>query len=104
VISGMGTKSRSLEERQRLRELTPLGHMLRLEDLYGPIVFLASGASDYVTGQNLVVDGGYTLSPRHEPLQRSVPPRVDSAAEVIEMNKDLDARGVAHDEDGIISE
>ena len=32
----------------------------RLEDLAGPALFLASAASDYVTGQVLFVDGGVT--------------------------------------------
>lgn len=32
----------------------------RLEDLYGPTVFLASAASEYITGQTLMIDGGYT--------------------------------------------
>lgn len=103
VIAALGT-TRSLEERQRLRELTPLGHVQRLEDLYGPIVFLASRASDYMTGQNLVVDGGHTLSTWMMPLERSVPPRIDPAAEIIETLTDLDARGIAHDEDGLILE
>jgi gluconate 5-dehydrogenase len=34
----------------------------RLDDLVGAAVFLASGASAYVTGQCLTVDGGYLAS------------------------------------------
>lgn len=39
---------------------TAIGRNGRLEDLDGPTVFLASRASDYVTGQTLFVDGGFT--------------------------------------------
>lgn len=38
----------------------PLGRMATLEDLTGPVLFLASDASRYVTGQELRVDGGFT--------------------------------------------
>lgn len=101
VVAALGT-TRSLEERKRLRELTPMGHVQRLEDLHGPLVFLASKASDYVTGQNLLVDGGHTLSTWMVPLERSAPPRVDASGEVREMMRDLDDRGLAHDEQGLI--
>ncbi len=37
----------------------PLGRWSSTDDLIGPVVFLASSASDYVTGQVLYVDGGY---------------------------------------------
>lgn len=40
---------------------TPLGHMAVEEDFKGAIAYLASNLSAYVTGQNLIVDGGWTV-------------------------------------------
>ncbi len=41
-----------------LRKRTPAGRWGKLEDLHGVAVFLASGASDFINGQTIYVDGG----------------------------------------------
>ena len=44
---------------RQINERIPVGHWGSTDDLKGPIVFLASRASDYIHGHILVVDGGW---------------------------------------------
>lgn len=48
------------ERAARNAEQTCIGRNGRMEDLEGPLLFLCSRASDYVTGQVLFVDGGFS--------------------------------------------
>ena len=48
------------EFKRKFCDRVPLGKMATVEDLAGPLLFLASRASSYVTGTELVVDGGFT--------------------------------------------
>lgn len=47
---------------QELLMRTPMGRFGKTEELIGAAVFLASDSASFVTGQNLVVDGGFLAS------------------------------------------
>ena len=61
VTPGASWVSFPEEVKRKWEERIPLQRLGKVEDLLGALVFLASEASDYVTGLDLTVDGGSTL-------------------------------------------
>jgi NAD(P)-dependent dehydrogenase (short-subunit alcohol dehydrogenase family) len=64
------------ELEQLYRDIVPLGRMGTAEDLAGIAQFLLSDRASFLTGQNIVLDGGVSLR-SHESLARSASPLKD---------------------------
>jgi NAD(P)-dependent dehydrogenase (short-subunit alcohol dehydrogenase family) len=60
IVVGGVWRNQSALFHQRYIARTPLGRMAAEEDMKGAVAYLASDLSAYVTGQTLVVDGGWT--------------------------------------------
>ena len=56
-----GSAATRASVRERLMEVTPLRRLARPEDVAGPVVFLASEAAAFITGQTLWVNGGRVM-------------------------------------------
>jgi 2-deoxy-D-gluconate 3-dehydrogenase len=57
-----GARTSASDFSDRIVRRTPAGRWGEIEDFEGPAVFLASTASDFVTGSSLAVDGGFAIS------------------------------------------
>lgn len=90
--------------RDLIRSLHPMGWHQRPEDLVGTLLYLASGASDYVTGQNVLVDGGHTLNVWLNPPARHLPALVSPEEETQALLHDLSVLGISHDNHGVAPE
>ncbi|HEV8363020.1 MAG TPA: SDR family oxidoreductase [Gemmatimonadaceae bacterium] len=62
IMEGLGGEHAKPETEKRIEIRTPMRRRARLDELVGPVVFLASDAASYVTGAVLFVDGGYTAA------------------------------------------
>jgi NAD(P)-dependent dehydrogenase (short-subunit alcohol dehydrogenase family) len=62
INTGMSPSASDESRRAALIRRVPLARIGEPEDLVGPVVFLASSMSAYVTGATLLVDGGYLTS------------------------------------------
>lgn len=64
LVPGWFPKKRGPERLDYMAQITgrvPLGRIGKAQELVGPVQFLLSDASSYMTGQQLVIDGGYTI-------------------------------------------
>ncbi|HEV2510322.1 SDR family oxidoreductase [Bosea sp. (in: a-proteobacteria)] len=55
-----GQDDRAKTTRESILSRVPIGFMAEARDMIGAVLFMLSSASDYVTGQTLHIDGGYT--------------------------------------------
>jgi NAD(P)-dependent dehydrogenase (short-subunit alcohol dehydrogenase family) len=54
------TRQHSNEKRREIEAMSPMGRFGGVHELIGPAVFLASGASSFVTGTSVVIDGAWS--------------------------------------------
>ncbi len=60
LITGGVWRDQDSEFHKKYVDKTPLKRMATEEDLKGAVAYLSSDLSSYVTGQNIVVDGGWS--------------------------------------------
>ena len=55
----MNSRPEVAEQVKRFESETPMGRMARVDEMVGPTIFLLSPAASFVTGVDLLVDGGF---------------------------------------------
>jgi 3-oxoacyl-[acyl-carrier protein] reductase len=61
VHTELTDRSLTAEQQRQMAELVPLGRFADPEEIAKAVVFLCSPPNSYITGQNIVIDGGYTV-------------------------------------------
>jgi len=60
TLTPMNLRPEVAEQRAKFESETPIGRMATVHEMVGPTVFLSSRAASYVTGVDLLVDGGFS--------------------------------------------
>ena len=61
ISPGAVKKKQNKKFVNKITNLIPMGRMANIDEYKGAVVFLCSDASTYMTGENLVIDGGKTI-------------------------------------------
>ncbi len=61
TLTELTKKTNTFEELKQIEKEIPLKKIAKPEEIANIVVFLSSEANGYITGQNIVIDGGYTI-------------------------------------------
>lgn len=61
TMTDLTRKSLSEDQMSELSKTVPLGRFAEVDEIAGVVLFLSGDQNTYLTGQNLVVDGGFTI-------------------------------------------
>jgi NAD(P)-dependent dehydrogenase (short-subunit alcohol dehydrogenase family) len=61
TLTEMNKREEILDMIETWKKLIPMNRLAEVREMCGPVLFLLSDLASYVTGHNLIVDGGYTI-------------------------------------------
>ena len=59
TVTPMNKSAENVDRRRQFAAETPMGRMAEADEMVGPAIFLSSRAASFVTGIDLIVDGGF---------------------------------------------